>query len=38
MKDAEQRAEYFSDDVKEQYADCSSAEKPAPIEREQQAK
>ncbi|KAI9567512.1 hypothetical protein HD554DRAFT_2107715 [Boletus coccyginus] len=34
MKDIEQRAGYFSDAVKEQYAQCLPAEKPPPVEKE----
>ncbi|KAF8556048.1 hypothetical protein OG21DRAFT_1483390 [Imleria badia] len=38
MKDIEQRAEYFSDAVKEQYAHCLPAQKSAPKEKETQVK
>ncbi|KAG6377541.1 hypothetical protein JVT61DRAFT_15355 [Boletus reticuloceps] len=38
MRDIEQRAEYFSDAVKEQYAKCLSAQKPPPEEKETQKK
>ncbi|KAG9313537.1 hypothetical protein JVU11DRAFT_5864 [Chiua virens] len=38
MKDTEQRAEYFSDAVKEQYAECLPAQKPPPVEKEAQKK